>query len=77
MVFAYVVWPLIVKLPVTTKSPVIVPPAFALIELLALVKAAAILLFCVTSVAADKVAAELAAKKAASAVFCALVILVF
>jgi hypothetical protein len=45
--------------------------------LLAVVNAAAMELFCVASVAADKVAAELAAKKAASAVFCALVILVF
>jgi hypothetical protein len=45
---------------VTTKSPVIVPPAFALIELLALVKAAAMLLFCVKSVASDNVTAELA-----------------
>ena len=60
----YDVLPPTTKLPVIFKSPVIVPPLFASILLLARINAAVIELFCVASVAV----AALAAKKAASAV---------
>ena len=62
--FVIVAFERTVKFPLTVKLPVIAPPAWTFNELFALANAAVMELFCVKSVAADNVAAELAAVKA-------------